>query len=64
MKEYEIISIEPTSIGKYWMVTYKTAAGKMDNEMVEGLDSNEASIAFSNLMIRRAKLLTPQKSRK
>jgi len=56
MKEYEIISIEPTSVGKYWVLTYKTADGKIDKEMVEGLDSHEASIAFRNLMMKQAKL--------
>ena len=56
MTEYEIISIEPTSVGKYWVLTYKTADGKIDKEMVEGLDPHEASIAFRNLVMKQAKL--------
>jgi hypothetical protein len=56
MTEYEIISIEPTSVGKYWVLTYKMVDGKIDKEMVEGLDPHEAFIAFRNLMMKQSKL--------
>jgi hypothetical protein len=58
MKAYEVISIEPTYLGKLWVVTYKKANGETDIETVEALDSNEAFIVFRNLMIKEAKAKT------
>lgn len=55
MKDYEVISIEPTYLGKLWVVTYKKANGQTDIETVEALDPNGAFIAFRNLMIQQAK---------
>lgn len=55
MKDYEVISIEPTHLGKLWLVTYKKANGQTDIETVDALDPNEAFIAFRNVMIKRAK---------
>lgn len=55
MKKYKVISIEPTDLGKYWVITYKTAEGHIEKESVEALDSNEAFIVFRNQMIKEAK---------
>jgi hypothetical protein len=52
---YEIISIEPTGLGQYWVITYKTAESAIKKESIEALDSHEASIKFRNQMIREAK---------
>ena len=64
MTSYEILSIEPTSVGKYWVITYTTGPGKTDKEMVEALDSHEASIVFRNLMMKQAKLAAAHHSKK
>lgn len=55
MKNIEIVSVEPTSLGKYWVVTYKTASGAQDTEMIAAIDYNEAIVKFRNLMIEQAK---------
>jgi hypothetical protein len=55
MTEYEVISIEPTDLGKYWVITYKTAEGQIEKEVVEALDSYEAFVVFRNQMIKEAK---------
>ena len=55
MKNYEVISIEPTDLGKYWIITYRTADGHTERESVEALDSHEAFIVFRNQMIKEAK---------
>lgn len=55
MKDIEIISIEPTSMGKYWVVTYMTSHGLQEAEMIEAADYNEAFIKFSNQMLKQAK---------
>ena len=55
MKNIEIVSVEPTSLGKYWVVTYKTASGVQDTEMIAAIDYNEAIVKFRNLMIEQAK---------
>lgn len=56
MKKYEVISIEPTDLAKHWVITYKRADGRIEQESVEAFDSNEAFIAFRNRMIKEAKL--------
>jgi len=55
MKKYEVISIEPTDLGKYWIITYKTTDGHTGRESVEALDSHEAFIVFRNQMIKQSK---------
>lgn len=55
MNSIEIISVEPTSMGKYWVVTYKALNGIQDQEMIIALDYNEAVVKFRNLMIQQAK---------
>jgi hypothetical protein len=55
MKDIEIISIEPTSMGKYWVVAYKTSHGLQETEMIEAIDYNEAFIKFRNQMINQSK---------
>ena len=55
MKDIEIISIEPTRMGKYWVVTYRTSHGLQETEMIEATDYNEAFIKFHNQMINRSK---------
>ena len=55
MKDYEVISIKPTHLGKLWLVTYKKANGQTDIETVEALDPNESFIAFRNVMIKQLK---------
>jgi len=61
MKNYEVISIEPTYLGKLWVVTYKKANGQTDIETVEALDPNGAFIVFRNLMIKQSKVMSPPK---
>jgi hypothetical protein len=55
MKKYEVISIEPTNLGKHWVITYQTADGHIEKESVEALDSHKAFIVFRNQMIQQAK---------
>jgi hypothetical protein len=44
MKTFEIISIEPTKLANYWVVSFKIAGGKIEKEDIEACDSNEAFI--------------------
>ena len=55
MKAYEILAIEPTYMGKLWVVTYKNVNGATEIETIEALDHNEAFVVFRNLMIKQGK---------
>jgi len=55
MKTFEIISIEPTNLANHWVVSFKTAGGKIEKESVQAHDSNEAFIKFRNQMIQQFK---------
>ena len=55
MKNYEVISIEPTELANHWVITYRTANGLIDREPVIAIDSNDAFIVFRNQMIRETK---------
>ena len=55
MKKYEIVSIEPTDLGKYWVISYKTKDCEIEKGVVEALDSHEAFIKFRNQMIQASK---------
>ena len=55
MKTFEIISIEPTKLVNYWVVSFKIAGGKIEKEDIEACDSNEAFIKFRNQMIKQFK---------
>jgi hypothetical protein len=56
MNKYEVISIEPTDLGQYWVITYETAGGDTEQIAIEALDSHEAFIKFRNQMIKEAKV--------
>ena len=55
MNKYEVISIEPSALGNQWVITYRTADGKIDKESIEAVDSHAAFIKFRNQMINEAK---------
>ena len=55
MKNVEIISVESTSMGKYWVVSYKTPAGILEKEVIAAMDYNEAVVKFRNLMLEQSK---------
>ena len=63
MKKYEVISIEATSLGNHWVITYKDLEGHTDKASVEALDSNEAFIKFRNQRIKEAKAKVTLKPR-
>ena len=56
MKNIEILSVEPTSMGKYWVVSYKNSSGEEEKEVIAATDYNEAVVKFRNLMIQQAKV--------
>ena len=53
--EYVILSIEPTQLGHYWVITYQNLQGITEQESISALDSHEASIKFRNQKIQEAK---------
>jgi hypothetical protein len=53
--EYIILSIEPTQLGHYWVITYQNLQGITEQESISALDSHEASIKFRNQKIQEAK---------
>jgi hypothetical protein len=53
--EYVILSIEPTKLGHYWVITYQNSKGITEQESISALDSHEASIKFRNQKIQEAK---------
>ncbi|QWD94571.1 hypothetical protein C2759_10460 [Polynucleobacter sp. MG-Unter2-18] len=55
MRNYEVISIDPTDQMNHWVITYRTANGLTDKQSVVAIDSNDAFIVFRNQMIKEAK---------
>jgi len=55
MKTFEIISIEPTNLANYWVVSFKIAGGKIEKDGVQASDPNEAFIKFRNQIIKQFK---------
>jgi hypothetical protein len=53
--ECVILSIEPTEVGHYWVITYQNFQGITEQESISALDSHEASIKFRNQKIQEAK---------
>ena len=63
MNKYTVVSIEPTRLGNYWVITYQDAKGMTEKETVQALDSHEAFIKFRNQRIEESKakvILKPQ----
>jgi hypothetical protein len=58
VKKFEIISIEPSDLAQYWIVSYKVGNGEVEKEAIEAYDSNHAFIKFRNQMIEQHKALT------
>jgi hypothetical protein len=54
--EYVILSIEPTKLGHYWVITYQNLQGITEQESIQALDSYEASVKFRNQKIQEAKV--------
>ena len=61
MKKYEVISIEPSDLAQYWVVSYKIGNGEIEKEAIEAIDSNEAFVKFRNQMIKQQKALGKNK---
>ena len=59
--EYVILSIEPTKLGDYWVITYQDRRGSTEQESIQALDSHEAFIKFRNQKIQesKAKVIRP-----
>ena len=55
MKTFESISIEPTKVANYWVISFKIAGGKIEKESIQAYDSNDAFIQFRNQMIKQFK---------
>ena len=61
MKKYEVISIEPSDLAQYWVISYKIGNGEIEKEAIEAIDSNEAFVKFRNQMIKQQKVLGKNK---
>ena len=55
VKKYEVISIEPTDLANYWVITHRTANGSTDGQSVMAANSSDAFIVFRNQQIKDAK---------
>ena len=55
IKNIEIVSVEPTSMGKFWVFTQNITSRVQDTEMIVAVNYSEAIVKFSNLMIEQAK---------
>lgn len=55
MRKFEVISIEPSDLAQFWVISYKIGNGEIEKEAIEALDSNEAFIKFRNMMIKQFK---------
>jgi hypothetical protein len=55
VKKFEVISIEPSDLAHFWVVSYKIGDGEIEKEAIEAIDSNEAYIKFRNMMIKQFK---------
>ena len=62
--EYVILSIEPTNLGGYWVISYQDPQGITGQESIQALDSYEASIKFRNQKIQESKANLIQKAQK
>ena len=62
--EYVILSIEPTTLGGHWVITYTNSKGITDKESIEAHDSYEASIKFRNQRIQESKANIIRKAQK
>ena len=61
MKKFEVISIEPSDLAQYWVISYKIGNGEIEKEAIEAIDSNEAFVKFRNQMIKQQKVLVKNK---
>jgi hypothetical protein len=61
VKKFEIISIEPSDLAQYWVISYKIGNGEIEKEAIEAIDSNEAFVKFRNQMIKQHKALAKNK---
>ena len=51
----DIVSVEPTSMGKYWVISFRNPSGELEKEIIVATDYNEALVKFHNLMIQQQK---------
>ena len=56
MNKYEIISIEPSDLAQYWVISFKIANGAIEKEAIEASDPHEAFVKFRNQMIKQHKI--------
>jgi hypothetical protein len=61
VKKFEVISIEPSNLAQYWVISYKIGNGEIEKEAIEAIDSNEAFVKFRNQMIKQQKVLGKNK---
>jgi hypothetical protein len=61
VKKFEVISIEPSDLAQYWVISYKIGNGEIEKEAIEAIDSNEAFVKFRNQMIKQQKVLVKNK---
>ena len=57
MKKFEVVSIEPSELAHYWVISYKISNGEIEKQAIEAYDSNHAFIKFRNEMIKQNKAL-------
>lgn len=55
VKKFEVISIEPSDLAHFWVVSYKIGDNEIEKEAIEAIDPNEAFIKFRNMMIKQFK---------
>ena len=55
VKKFEVISIEPSDLAHFWVVSYKIDDNEIEKEAIEAIDPNEAFIKFRNMMIKQFK---------
>lgn len=53
VKKFEVISIEPSDLPHFWVVSFKIDDDEIKKEVIEALDSNEAFIKFRNMTIKQ-----------
>ena len=61
MKKFEILSIKPSELAHYWIVSFKLDGGDTEEESIEALDSYEAFLKFRNQMTIQAKIEAKKK---
>jgi hypothetical protein len=55
VKKFEVISIEPSDLAHFWVISYKLGDGDIEKQAIEAYDPNHAFLKFRNEMIKQHK---------